>query len=230
MNGTLVVFPPHLCLNNSSMNPDGSPHLPAPSSLDYLNQIAAQPSRRRALVPTGSPMFWVLIAVAAIVVITIVSIVATTLSQKGSANIEALSARLAQLQTTVAARQNDIGNTDLATTNSSLGLNLTQLNNELDAILKDDGKNPSKLNGGIVAKETANTKDLTTTLDNAKLNALFDSTYASAMTYQLDTALATIHQMQKSKNGPKTTSFLSDADKDLSQARDSFASYDDTAL
>lgn len=175
-------------------------------------------------------MFWILLAIIAIILVIVMAVVVTALSQKSSANVEMVAARLAQLQTTVTDRQTDIGNTNLANTNSTLGLNLTQLNNEIKDILVSDGKNPKKLNNAIVTKEAQNTKDLAATLDNAKLNALFDSTYASAMTYQLDTTLSTIHQMEKNKNGPKMTTFLTDADKDLSQARDSFARYDDTAL
>lgn len=137
--------------------------------------------------------------------------------------MQTLAARMQTLQTISDKAQKNIKSSKLAGTNSSLTVFLTNANHDIVDPLKTNGVDVKKIDKKILAAEKGD--DLTKKLEDARLNAVFDRTYAREMSYQLKTVeslMKTTYFKTKSKS---LKAFLSSTDDNIApiiQQLDSF--------
>lgn len=188
--------------------------------VDYLNQIATQPQKkgladRRFLMIIGGGVVLVLIA--------IILMFASSGSGGPKEKMQTLAARLQTLQTISRDAQKNIKNGDLRSTNSNLSIFLTNTNRDIVEPLAANGVEVGKLEEKIVAQESG--EELIADLEDARLNAIFDRTYAREMSYQLDTVDVLIREIYNSTNSASFKTFLENTNKNLEPLRQQFSDF-----
>lgn len=188
--------------------------------LDYLNQIAPQQNKKAPFRFTLRTV--ILAAIAAIVLIAIIAIVAGAIGNSRKAPWEQLAARL-NTTTTIANNSTSlIKNSQLRSLNSSLKLTLTNTSRDLTPPLTKLGINPQKLPDSVVKAE--NNTGMTDRLEDARLNAKYDSTYAREMSYQLATILS-LYQKLYTTSGTQTKATLTAAYNNLQPIQKDLANF-----
>ena len=86
-----------------------------------------------------------------------------------------------------------------------------------------NGVEVSKLEEKIVAQESG--EELIADLEDARLNAIFDRTYAREMSYQLDTVDVLIREIYNSTNSASFKTFLENTNKNLEPLRQQFSDF-----
>lgn len=191
-------------------------------SVDYLNQIAPQAPKKMGF----SRMQYILIAaVGLVVVLTIVF--GVIVSSSNSTNPEQqLAARLIGTEKIVGDAQVQLKSSQLRTLNSNLKIYLTNTNRDIAAPLLKSGVNVAKLDKTVTANEAGT--DITTRLEDARLNAVYDRTYAREISYQLGTIVALMRQVNTSTKSQSLKAFLDDAYKNLEPTQKQFAEFNAT--
>lgn len=198
---------------------------PNQNPMDYLNQIAPAQPKRLASVKLAGPRLWILLGVIAVVLVIIASIITNSIAASRRAPLEQLAARLKDTSTIVASSQANIKSSSLSATNSGLKLNLEQANNQLSKLLVGYKINTAKLTSSQATQEKTNADAISATLEDARLNAVFDRTYATQMNYQLSITLSLMQNIYNSSSDKVLKKFLSDTYNNLKSARDAFANY-----
>lgn len=194
--------------------------------LDYLNQIAPQAPKKGMLNSTPKKILFFL-GLALIVVIALVVIVnMITGAQRGPA--EQLAARLTNTATIAEAAQSNLKSSQLRSTNSNLRVYFTNINRDISTQLAKTGINTEKISGSVAEKETAASTAITDRLEDARLNAQYDRTYAREMSYQLEMTLALIQQLYSSTNSTSLQEFLKNAYDNLLPIQKGFAEFNQT--
>lgn len=191
---------------------------------DYLNQIAPQQPKRSSF-KLGPKLFLVIGAVL-VVVVVILSIVINILVQNGRQPLEHLSARLTSTASVVDKAQGTLKSSKLRSLNSSLNLYLTDINSDIATPLKSAGVNTAKLSDKVVAEESATA--LTTRLEDARLNAIYDRTYAREMAYRLDTIITLMKQIVASTGSSELKTYLEATYPNLEPTQQAFADFNET--
>lgn len=195
-----------------------------PHPIDYLDSISSASGSSSK--KTSDKVFFGVI-IGGIIIAIVVGILA--LMGAGSTNpdnMEKLGIRLKALQTVVDSSRKTTVSSSLRATNTSLSLVLTSANRDIDEQLTGLGLDPKKLNPKITAEES--TEELTRRLESARLNGLFDRTYAREMSYQLETLLVLIRQVESNTNNEKTKDVLNTTYNNIEPLREQFSSFDDT--
>lgn len=192
-----------------------------PNPANYLDQIASQ-APKKSLFKLG-PRLFIIIGVPLLVIVLIFSLVLNLTTSARKEPLETLAARLSAIQKVVAAAQPNLKSSTLRSQNSSLNLYLTDLNSDIAEPLKNNGVDVSKLRESVVAKES--TTDLEARLEEARLNARFDRTYAREMAYLLDTTVTLTKQIYSSTNSPSLETFLEATYNNLEKAQQTFADF-----
>lgn len=190
------------------MYPDSNP---TPAPIDYLNQIAPTPKK-----PGINKRTLVLVVVGIGIILALVAAFVIFAGGKADGPTNAtqtLAARLQQMQVIADKSQKNIKSSELRGININLIIFLTNANRDITTPLTASGIDSKKLDKTIVAKEKAD--PITADLEDARLNAVFDDTYAREMSYKLKTVsllMEDIHSRTKSKSMEK---FLLDTDENL---------------
>lgn len=189
--------------------------------IDYLNQIAPEPKKPGM----SNRLFLAIVGVGAALAL-IVGLM-TVLGGFGStANLETLAARLQTLQKIANDSQRKIKSGALRSTNSNLSLFLTNTIRDIAVPLKNNGVDITKLNKTIVAQE--NGQAVSAKLEDARLNAVFDRTYAREMSYQLATLTALMKTIFASNKSKSLQEFLLTTDKSLQPIKQQLADFNAT--
>ena len=190
------------------MYPD--PNTQAP--IDYLNQIAPQPQKpglnKGALIGVIA-----LIAVVLAVVIGFVMFISSSASGPKTSMIT-LAARMQAVQEVSDKAQKNIKSSQLRSVNSNLKILLTDANRDIAAPLLAEKIDVAKLDKAVVAKEKAD--KITATLEDARLNATYDDTYAREMSFKLKTISLLMQQIYDQSNSKAMQDFLMETDDNLS--------------
>ena len=185
--------------------------------LDYLNQIAPKaPPKVNNLVKKP-----VIIGIALGVAILLMIILAVISGQ--SKPTELLAARLTTTANTADSATTNIKSTQLRAFNSNMKLYLTNTIRDISPILAKDNIDIKKLNEKVITTES-NT-NLLATLEDARLNAVYDRTYAREMAYKLDTILTLMRQINNNTGNTNLKSYLSDAITNLIPIQKQFADF-----
>lgn len=189
-------------------------------SIDYLNNIAPTPQKQ----PVNKRLLMLVASGGVLLLIILGSILAAMLGGGGSGDrLQTLAARLQTLQTVAHGAQVNIKSNDLRTTNSSLDIYLTNANRDMATQLESRGINPAKLDKSIVAREAGT--ELIATLDDARLNAVYDRTYAREMSYQLATVTALIADLDASTNNAALKKYLETTRANLTPIEEQLANF-----
>jgi hypothetical protein len=200
------------------MDPNTNPSQ-TPYSIDYLNQIAPQQKK-----PGVSNKLFLMVIGGGLLLAVIIGILMLSSSASGpTKKIQTLAARLTTLQTISDKAQKNIKSGDLRSTNSSLTIFLTNANRDMVEPLKKNGVDVKKIDKSITAKEAGT--DLTKTLEDARLNAVYDRTYAREMGYQLDTVAALMKDILESSNSKSLKEFLISTDANLLPLKKQFKEF-----
>jgi uncharacterized protein YpmB len=188
-------------------------------SIDYLNQIA--PAAKK---PGMSNKLMIIIISLGVALVLIVGLMVFSSSSAGpTQDMETLAARLQTLQTISDSSQKTIKSSNLRSTNSTLTLFLTNANRDIVTPLAKNQVDVKKLSKTIVAAE--NGSKLTATLENARLNAVYDGTYAREMSYQLATVVALMKKIYTSSSSKSMKDFLNSTDSNLQPIKNQFDTF-----
>ena len=190
-------------------------------SIDYLNQIAPQQHK-----PKGPlPRVVIPLLIGGVVLFLLMALF-SALHGGSSASLPTLAMRLQSLQSVADSAQPNIKSNQLRVTNSNLSLYLTNANRDIATPLKNTGSDPTKIKP--TAAIQADTAKLSATLEDARLNAIYDRVYARNMDYQLSTLLLQMAQLKKSTGSASTRSFIDATSANLTTIQDQLAKYSDS--
>jgi hypothetical protein len=204
------------------MYPDTNP---PPAPIDYLNQIAPQPQKpginRRALVVIVLGIGLVL----ALVIGFMAFVTSSADGPKKSAVV--LTARMQAMKTVAEASQPKIKSSSLRGVNRSLIIFLTNANRDITAPLAANGIEMKKLDKAIVAKEQADS--ITANLEDARLNAMFDDTYAREMSFKLATVALLMEEISSTTKSKSMKDFLTTTSSNLQPIKQQLDEFNKTA-
>ena len=199
------------------MNPDQQKQA---LGVDYLNNIAAQPVKKIRLSRLQLVIGGAILTVA-VFLITVLAVAA--LSGKSDQPLQRLAARLQTTEKIVAGAQSKLKSTELRTLNSNLKIFLTNTNRDITAPLADENINIAKLEKTIVTAEAGT--DITDRLEDARLNAVYDRTYARELSYQLEKITTLIEQIKSSTSSQSLKTFLDNASLNLRPTQKALAEF-----
>lgn len=179
--------------------------------LDYLNQIAPEAPKRPLF--TLNMRTIILGALIAVIVIIIIAAVSGALVSARKEPWERLSARLDATATAVDSSSREIKNSQLRSLNSDIKLYITNTKRDLATPLTRAGVDANKLSNSIVTQE--NSTGMMQRLEDGRLNAKYDSTYAREMSYQLALLLSLLQKLYASSGNSETKTILETAYKNL---------------
>lgn len=188
------------------MNPNDNQPTPE-TNADYLNQIAPKP-QKKSLIPKNKPLAVGLFALVAIVIIIVIGMVASFASGNVG-DTERLAARLQATQGIVTSAKANVKNHQLRKLNSDLNAYLTNTLRDATPILAKKNIKISKLSKTAAAAES-NLKILAT-LEEARLNAIYDRIYASEMANQLENTMILMQKIFKNTTDKSMKTLLSNA-------------------
>ncbi|HSW77197.1 MAG TPA: hypothetical protein VLG36_00160 [Candidatus Chromulinivoraceae bacterium] len=190
------------------------PNQPSPTpqpqySIDYLNQIAPK-SQKNGL----SNRLFLMIAIGGGLLAVIIGAFMLFGGGGGpTTDMQHLTARIESLSTVATTAQKNIKSNSLSGTNSNLVIFFTNADRDIATPLKNNGLDIKKLDKTIVTSEAET--DLSAKLEDARLNAVFDRTYAREMSYQLATVQALMKKIYNSTNSKSMKDYLSSTNTNL---------------
>jgi hypothetical protein len=171
---------------------------------DYLDQIAPQPIKHSWML--NRTHLFVLIGVTAFVVIIALAVIAGAINTSHQEPWERLAARIAATSEVANSSDGKIKNSQLRSTNSTVKISLTNAQRDLTAPLAAIGIKADKLPKAVLAQESSTA--MLARLEDARLNAKYDSTYAREMSYQLSNLLTLLKQIYASSSNQSNKTFL----------------------
>jgi len=188
--------------------------------VDYLNQIAPQAPKK--------PLFQlsigkvVIIGLVLIAIVIILSVVMGALNSDKKEPWQQLSARLDTTSTLSSGATPHIKSSQLRSLNSDLTLYLTNTTRDLSDILEAKEIQTSKIPPSIIDSESGDA--IVAELEDARLNNVYDITYAREMSYQLSRLVSLLEHMLNSAQGT-AKEFLSTALENIKPLYTSIQNY-----
>ena len=191
---------------------------PQQYSIDYLNSITTAPPAKKI-----SPfLLWGLIGGVLISLVLVVLFI-TSLGGGATDNLRQFGERLVVLETTTKDSQQSIQSSKLRSLNSSLKLVLTNANRDMQEPLEKEG---IKVDVDKLSKETSSElTELTGSLEDARLNAVFDRTYSREVAFYLKKLRAQMSEIYDSTNSKSLKTVLETTDANIAPLSESFSSF-----
>lgn len=189
-----------------------------PTPTDYLDQIAPTNAKKPGIISNRPILFGAIAIVLLLVVILIGS-----LFSGGVKPSEKLAARLTITAETVESATGIIKSSKMRALNTDLKLFLTNTIRDIEPFLTKNGIKIEKLSDKVLEDES--NADLLIRLEDARLNGIYDRTYAREMSYQLDTILTLMRQIGKSASTEGFKSFLDNAIINLEPIQQDFSDF-----
>lgn len=183
------------------MNPNGQ------VPLDYLNQIAPQAPKKTVFSWNLRTIIFAVLSVIALIIL--IASIAGALAGSSKEPWQRMSARLDATTVVVNDATSHVKSSQLRSINSDLKLYLTNTKRDLATPLAQLGVDLKKIPESITTSE--NSTGITERLENGRLNARFDSTYAREMTYQVARILSQLQVLYASNVGPQTKAIIKTA-------------------
>ena len=171
----------------------------------------------------------VAIALIAVVVVSILALVLSAVNAQQRGPAQQMGARLVSTAKISTDAQKNLKSSELRSLNSSLRLVLTNANRDSAEPLSRIDVNVTKIDGGVQAAETARTTAITNRLEDARLNAIYDRTYAREMSYEVATLMTLLQQVYKQTNSESLKKFLDTTYKNLEPTQKALAAYNEVA-
>lgn len=190
----------------------------SPTSIDYLNQIAPKATQKNNLLQSKPILF------GSLVIVILIIIIAITSSLSGGLNpSQQLAARLTSTQAVSTDATTKIKNNQLLGYNGALNIYLINTIRDIKPLLAKDSIDIDHLSASVTTAESNTT--VLATLEDARLNAVYDRTYAREMSYRLDTTLTLMRQIYESTSNSNLKNFLEGAYKNLAPIQKQFADF-----
>ena len=171
---------------------------------NYLDEIAPQAVKRSFAI--GKMPLIILIGILAIIILCVLIAVANQIGASRTQPWERLSARLTSTSKVADSSEGKIKNSQLRSINSNVKISLTNTQRDLIKPLTTIGIKSEKLTPSIVSSESSDA--MLARLEDARLNAKYDSTYAREMSFQLANLLTLLQQLYSSSSNVANKSFL----------------------
>lgn len=202
-------------------SPYQPPEQPSPYASNYLDQIAAP-----APVKTLNPfVLWALIAGAIVLVVAVFLGINAASGGPSSSSVGSVGATLASLKVAADDAQKTIQSSELRTLNSSLALSLTNTNRDLEPVLEAQDIDVKDKKNASVAAVLTTFESLDRRLEDARLNGVYDRTYAREMTFTLKTLRSDMSVLYKSSRSNSLRSTLEKTDKNLAPLVEEFETF-----
>jgi hypothetical protein len=203
----------------SAMNPNnGTP-------LDYLNQIAPE-QHKHTFLGSLRPVHYIAGGVVIVLLLVLIIGIAANGGHGSTNDMQHLLARLQTTTTIASDADKKIKSGSLLVINSNLDIYLANTNRDIVKPFKEVGVTSGSVPKKVTTDE--NGTSLSTKLEDARLNAIFDSTYAREMAYQTATILTLMKTIYQSTNNNDVKSFLQTAYKNLQPTQEAFDSFTTT--
>lgn len=176
--------------------------------LDYLNQISPS-SQKKAPIFALNLRTIIFAGILLVVLVIIFSVVSSAVSSAQKEPWQRFSVRLTTTEEIVNSAGSNIKNSQLRSINSDLKLYLANTKRDLTTPLTNQGITASSIPASITTQESGD--KMVERLEDGRLNAKYDSTYAREMSYQTATLLALIQQLYNSSALPATKTYLKSA-------------------
>lgn len=190
-------------------------------SPNYLDQIAATTPKKTDFLGQKPIVIGIILGLAIIISIVLMILTATVNSQPKKTLV--LAARLQSIQDTSSKAAVSIKSTQLRAYNSNLTLYLTNTLRDYSKIMTASGTRIENLPKTITNAES--NAEVLTKLEDARLNAVFDRTYANEIAYELETTLALMRSLSKSASSKSLKDQLSIAINNLIPIQKQFADF-----
>lgn len=189
--------------------------------INYLDQISAAPPKK----PFFSLSLRTVIigAILVVIVIIITSIVIGSINSGQKEPWQRLSVKLSVTTDVANDSTKLIKSSALRSLNSDLKLYLTNTNRDIAKILIKAGVETAKIPASITKDEKGT--GISDRLEDARLNAKYDSTYAREMSYQLSTLLSLYQKLYSSSHSSETKTFLKSAYDNLLPTQQAIAEF-----
>lgn len=171
---------------------------------DYLDQIAPQSAKSPFMFSKKRQIIF--IGIIAIIIVIILAVVASSIGNAKKAPWERLSARIAATSEVATSSEGKIKNSQLRSINSNVKISLTNTQRDLAAPLLTIGIDTKKTPQSVLAAESS--VAMIARLEDARLNAKYDSTYAREMSFQLSNLLTLLRQLYNSSSNQLNKDFL----------------------
>ena len=190
-----------------------------PNHAEYLNQIAPKSSRKSNILQKRP----ILTAGIGAAILIIIFIIINGIFSGSVKPTEQLAARLLSTADTSNSATANIKSSQLRALNSDLKIYLTNTIRDITPILTTSSINIKSLDKKTISIES--NADLLSRLEDARLNVVYDRTYAREMAYQLDTVLTLMLQINNSTSNKTLKSFLSNARTNLEPIQKQFSDF-----
>lgn len=203
-------------------------------SLEYLNQISKSNRPVKRTAPVKTKLFdnsIIKIALGGIVLFFLLMILGSMLGNLGAKpdNLtKQLYTRTVNLNTVLTDYNRDLKSSKLRSIGTSLAGVLTNSTNQLEPYIKGEETSQEVLRPDeeTQASEAAHLTELSTSLNNARLNGILDRTYANQIGLEVSLLLSMISELEeRGKNEPELIKILTDYRSNLEIIHDSFEEY-----
>lgn len=199
---------------------------PPSSTQTYLDQIAPTETKKPILMRLG-PLQMIVGGIVLIILILLIVGIVNSILKAPLVSLQQLSARLNTTATLVEGASNNLNSSELQTLNSNLKIYLTNTNREIIEPFQSVGVSTTKIDASITDQESGTA--IAARLEDARLNAVYDRTYAREMAYQLDTILNLMKKSYSSIGSTAVKNVLQSAYENLAPIQQDFADFNETA-
>lgn len=207
------------------------------NDLDYLNSISTTPiaPAQKSLIPEGftsSPIFKILVGVAAFIFVMMIGLFIITATAPKEVTLDSeltrINLRSNSLLETIESYNNLVKSSNLRAAGSSLSSVLIELEEETSTSLSElYGITPDK-ESMMSAEDKEFIDNTDATLEKARLNGLLDRYYASEMAYQISHLIILLDvALSKSPNEDMST-YLESSLASLSQLQETFSKFSES--
>lgn len=188
---------------------------------NYLDDIA--PQTQKAPFMANKLRLLIFGGIIAIVIVLIGVAVSGAITNSRKQPWEQLAARVAATTEVVNSSEGKIKNSQLRSINSNLKISLTNTQRDLAAPLATANVDAKKLSKSVAAEESS--VGMIERLEDARLNAKYDSTYAREMNYQLSNLLTVLSQLYNGSKNAANKEFLKTTYDNLQPVQKSIAEF-----
>lgn len=191
-------------------------------SIDYFNEISSPVTN------SGGPSAKVMIVAIVVALLAVVLFAFTLFSSEPSIKQEtvALQQRMLTLQEITDDHHEYLKDSDLRGVDSSLQLFLADSLKDIEKPLTELGIDPEKAaTEQLLAKEAAYKADIEATLEDARLNAVLDRTYARELVYELSVVRDMMKDIASQSESESLDEFLTSSDANLTPIAQRFEQF-----
>jgi len=197
------------------MNPNGQ------VPLDYLNQIAPQAPKKPVFSWNLKTIFFAGLTLIALVIL--IALISGSIANSNKEPWQRIAARLNTTEALVDSSTSHIKSSQLRVINSDLKLYLANTKRDLATPISELGIILAETPPKIIAEESG--EGIKQRLENGRLNARYDSTYAREMTYQVAQILSQLQILHATNVGPNTKAIIKTAYDNLTPTYEALSEF-----